>query len=89
MQVLCTSNPSDLAGGSGPLDPYFVSSSSVTPGVSVTTPWVEYPDLYTAQCQSSGAATWLQVNDIATAGDSLAPGSPKRSARSGGSISTM
>ncbi len=69
MQVLCT-NPSDLAGGSGPLDPYFVSSSSVTPGVSVTTPWVEYPDLYTAQCQSSGAATWLQVNDIATAGDS-------------------
>lgn len=67
-QVLCT-NPADLAGGSGPLDPFFVSSSSVTPGVSVPTPWVEYPDLYTAQCESSGGATWLQVTDIGSSTD--------------------
>jgi hypothetical protein len=67
-QVLCT-NPADLAGGSGPLDPYFPTASSPTPGVSVTTPFVEYPDLYTAQCESSGGATWLQVNAIGAPGD--------------------
>jgi len=66
--VLCT-NPADLAGGSGPLDPYFVSSTSPTAGVSVTTPWVEFPDLYTAQCETAAGATWLQVTDIATAAD--------------------
>jgi hypothetical protein len=65
VQVLCT-NPADLAGGSGPLDPYFVSSGATA---SVTTPWVEYPDLYTAQCESSGGATWLQIDDIGTASD--------------------
>jgi hypothetical protein len=68
MQVLCT-NPADLAGGSGPLEPYFVSASSTTPGVSVATPWVTYPDLYTAQCESSGGATWLQVTDIGSPSD--------------------
>jgi hypothetical protein len=68
VQVLCT-NPADLAGGAGPLDPFFVAASSTTAGVSVTTPWVEYPNLYTAQCESSGGATWLQINDIGTATD--------------------
>jgi hypothetical protein len=65
VQVLCT-NPADLAGGRGPLDPYFTTPAT---GTSISTPWVEYPDLYTAQCRSSGGATWLQVTDIATAGD--------------------
>jgi hypothetical protein len=61
MQVLCT-NPADLAGGSGPLDPYFPRSASTA--TSITTPWVTYPGLYTAQCQSAGGATWLQVTAI-------------------------
>jgi hypothetical protein len=68
VQVLCT-NPADLGGGSGPLDPYFVRSGPTGATNPVTTPWVNYPGLYTAQCQSAGGATWLQVDDVATAGD--------------------
>jgi hypothetical protein len=67
-QVLCT-NPADLGGGSGPLDPYFPASGSGGADTTITTPWVEYPDLYTAQCESSGGATWLQVVDIGTPSD--------------------
>jgi hypothetical protein len=67
VQVLCT-NPADLAGGSGPLDPYFAGTRSVA-GKRITTPFVEYPDLYTAQCESARGATWLQVDDIGTSSD--------------------
>jgi len=74
LQVLCT-NPAALTGGVGSLDPYFPSTpfpgsrSSHKYGTSskraVRSPWVSYPNLYSAQCQSSGGATWLQVTDIA------------------------
>jgi hypothetical protein len=67
-QVLCT-NPADLAGGSGPLEPYFPVSGATGAAKTVSTPWVEYPDLYTAQCESAGGATWLQVSDIGTSSD--------------------
>jgi len=67
-QVLCT-NPADLAGGTGALEPVFPTATSPTPGVSVATPYVAFPDLYTAQCQSAGGATWLQVNDVGGPGD--------------------
>ncbi len=73
LQVLCT-NPAALTGGVGSLDPYFPttpfpgSRSSLKYGTSskrtVRSPWVSYPNLYSAQCQSSGGATWLQVTDI-------------------------
>jgi hypothetical protein len=68
VQVLCT-NPADLGGGAGALDPYFIRSGRTGAATSVTTPWVSYPDLYTAQCQSAGGATWLQIDDVGTAGD--------------------
>ena len=77
LQVLCT-NPADLAGGAGPLEPYLPTSStprtafSVPVGATtakVRTPWVTYPDLYSAQCEDSGGASWLQVNDIAGPND--------------------
>ena len=57
LQVLCT-NPAALAGGAGPLDPYFPTTPF--PGVrsnlkygattkrTVRTPWVSYPHLYRA-----------------------------------------
>lgn len=74
LQILCT-NPAALSGGAGPLNPYFPtkafpgSRSSFKYGATskrtVGTPWVSYPDLYRAQCQSSGGATWLRVTDIA------------------------
>ncbi len=68
VHVLCT-NPANLAGGPGPLDPYFLSSTSTVPGVSVATPWVTYPGLYSAQCQSAAGATWLEVDDLGRSGD--------------------
>lgn len=74
LQVLCT-NPAALSGEVGSLDPYFPTTSfpgsraSLKYGTSskraVRTPWVSYPNLYSARCQSSGGATWLQVTDIA------------------------
>jgi len=60
LQVLCT-NPAALGGGSGILQPYFLGGT--------TTPWLTYPDLYSAQCMSVGGATWLQVTPISTPGD--------------------
>jgi hypothetical protein len=73
-EVLCT-NPAALAGGAGPMIPYFPtkpfpgSRSSLEYGATskhtVRTPWVSYPNLYRAQCESSGGATWLQLTDIA------------------------
>jgi hypothetical protein len=61
LQVLCT-NPASIEGGTGTLSPYFVTKPF--PGVTSTftilttahlsTPWVSYPDRYTATCETSG-----------------------------------
>jgi hypothetical protein len=76
LQVLCV-NPTSLGGGTGALRPYFPASASLgvfgsdgatLPGIS--TPWVEFPGLYTATCKSAGGATWLQVNDVGGPSDS-------------------
>lgn len=53
-QVLCT-NPANLAGGDGTLDP-------IRPGS--TTPWVSAPGSYRARCVTGGGATSLQVTPI-------------------------
>jgi hypothetical protein len=53
-QVLCV-DPADFAGGPADLDSFFPSEGAVA------TPWVEFPALYRARCESSGGATWLQV----------------------------
>ena len=39
------------------------------PGATVATPWVTFPGLYKAQCESKGGGTWLQVSTTATSGD--------------------
>jgi hypothetical protein len=66
-QVACV-NPAALSGGTGDLDPWFISlTQQLSPAVS--TLWVTYPDLYTATCESRGGASWLQVADIAASGD--------------------
>jgi Protein of unknown function (DUF3089) len=59
-QVACV-NPVTFSSGTGPLRPYFLAAGSKVPGVTVTTPWVSFPGLYTATCQSAAGATWLQV----------------------------
>jgi hypothetical protein len=68
VQVLCV-NPAALSGGSGRLDPYFPTADVSTSRVSVTTPWVTYPNLYTARCEHAGGATWLNVVATHVPGD--------------------
>jgi hypothetical protein len=75
LQILCV-NPADLSGGTGPLLPYF--GTAKFPGAlgmvlptppAVPTPWLAYPGLYTAHCESVGGATWLQIDTTDVAGD--------------------
>ena len=68
LQVLCT-NPAALGGGSGALDAYYPTADLPPPGVQVSTPWVEYPNLYVAQCEHAGGATWLNIASTHIPGD--------------------
>ncbi len=67
-QVVCV-NPVTFSSRVGSLQPYFLSATAPTTGVRVLTPWVTFPGLYTAQCQQSGGASWLQVTATPVAGD--------------------
>ncbi|HZT91406.1 MAG TPA: DUF3089 domain-containing protein [Gaiellaceae bacterium] len=62
LQVACV-NPAALAGGAGALDSYFPSEGLLP------TPWVEFPGLYDARCETAGGATWLQVSKATSASD--------------------
>jgi hypothetical protein len=68
VRVLCV-NPAAVAGGTGPLDPYFPTVTAAPPGPPISTPWVEYPALYTAACRQAGGANWLNVTAVASASD--------------------
>ncbi len=75
LQVLCV-NPAALAGGTGKLQPYFPTRAFPGPigantnlGIHLPTAYVSYPQLYTASCEDSGGASWLQINDIGAPGD--------------------
>jgi Protein of unknown function (DUF3089) len=59
-RVACV-NPVTFGRSPGALLPYFLTATSPTRGVTVFTPWVTYPGLYTAQCTTSSGASWLQV----------------------------
>jgi hypothetical protein len=82
LSVLCV-NPAAPAGGTARLDPYFPTAVLGRLGLSgrTATPWIAYPDAYTARCESSGGATWLQISRLpggaappaATLRQSLAP----------------
>lgn len=67
VQVACV-NPAAFDGGTADLVPYFLTATSTPPPPSVATPWVTYPDLYSASCDEAGGATWLQVNTLTAAG---------------------
>jgi hypothetical protein len=76
IEVMCV-NPAALTGGAGVLDPYvpalvlaFLPSGSAP---TVRTPWVSFPGEYTARCETSGNATWLQVTHIGAATGSRPP----------------
>lgn len=59
-RVACV-NPAAVGGETAELTPYFLLATSGR--------WVTYPGLYTATCESSHGATWLQVTTTKTAGD--------------------
>lgn len=67
-QVVCV-NPVTFSSRSGTLQSYFLTVGSTSKGERVRTPWVTFPGLYTAQCQQSGGASWLQVTTNAAPGD--------------------
>ena len=54
LQVACV-NPAALSGGSATLGAVFPSLGALS------TPWVSYPGLYTARCEQSDGASWLNV----------------------------
>jgi hypothetical protein len=54
LQVVCV-NPAALSGGPATLIPVFPSLGTLS------TPWVSYPGLYTARCEQSDGASWLNV----------------------------
>jgi hypothetical protein len=67
-EVACV-NPATLSTQHGELQPLFPHVTTSVPGVRVTTPWVSFPDLYTAQCEQGDGASWLQVTATAAPGD--------------------
>jgi hypothetical protein len=67
-QVACV-NPVTFSGASGSLLPFFLSATTPVPGVNVRTPWVSFPGLYTARCERSVGATWLQVTPTSASSD--------------------
>jgi hypothetical protein len=66
LQVACV-DPAAIGGGSALLDPIFPATIVDGPVPfhssegEVSTPWVAYPDLYRAACESSDGAAWLNV----------------------------
>jgi hypothetical protein len=67
-RVACV-NPVTFSTAPGSLEPYFLRAGSRKQGVKVAAHWVSYPSLYTAQCEDSNGASWLQVT--------AAPGDPR------------
>ena len=56
LQVVCV-NPAALSGGPATLGSVFPSALLQ----AESTPWVSYPGLYTARCEQSDGASWLNV----------------------------
>jgi len=73
VQILCV-NPASPAGGTAALSPYFPTDlaeylPSAGDQPTIKTAWVAYPNLYSAHCQTSGGATWLQIDRIGGSSD--------------------
>jgi hypothetical protein len=68
-QLVACVNPVNFSGAASALLPYFLSATAPVPVVTVQTPWVSFPGLYTAQCETRDGATWLKVIGGAVAGD--------------------
>jgi hypothetical protein len=73
-QILCV-NPAAPGGGTATLAPYFPTGGLVTllgkaaPSFGASTPWVTFPNEYSAHCEDTGGASWLQVDHIGSQAD--------------------
>lgn len=56
--VVACVNPAAIGGNRGELEPYFLAA---TVAGAFSTPWVTYPNMYSASCELSGDVTWLHV----------------------------
>ena len=74
VHIACV-NPAAPGGGTAELSPYFPLAAvqplpaQVLPPPAVTTTWVTYPDMYSATCERTDGATWLQVTHDGPTGD--------------------
>lgn len=72
--VLCV-NPAGLGDGNGMLAPEFPTFASLLGSglenmpTDLTTPWVSFPSLYKAHCETGDGASWLQIDDVRRTGD--------------------
>ncbi len=66
-RVLCV-NPVRLSSGRG-VAALFPHPDRAAEGRQGHDPWVTYPHLYTATCETAGNATWLQVDAASVPGD--------------------
>ena len=72
--VICV-NPAAPGGGTAPVTPLFpcadppLHGRARSPGRARTTAWVSFPGLYTARCERSGTASWLQITRTRVPGD--------------------
>lgn len=62
VHVACV-NPAAPGGGTGTLAPEFPALGAVA------TPWVTYPGLYSARCETAGGASWLEVRKATGSSD--------------------
>ena len=64
LRIMCV-NPASPGGGTGRLDPavpsFVLAFLQVRNPPSATTPWVAFPGLFAARCESAGNASWLQI----------------------------
>jgi len=69
--IVCVSPAVPGSKATEPVTPLFPTSlvTLTGAGVDATTPWVAFPGLYTARCERSGDASWLQVTRTNIPGD--------------------
>jgi DUF3089 family protein len=70
--VMCV-NPGSLTGGLASITPLFPAALSPLMGGALGFParttWIAFPGLYTARCERSGSASWLQIDTTHVARD--------------------
>ena len=69
--IVCVNPGAPGSSITAPVTPLFPATVLRLTGakVNVSTPWVAYPGLYTARCEQSGNASWLQINRTDLPGD--------------------